>query len=267
MLVAIPTQNLFTMAKQLLIYETAVPLNPARHGDACLDAAAANYAFSAGVNAVPLMAVELLRAAGEYAVVFTPAGDDMLPAAVLGVRGQQNLYLSADAQWQAKYIPAFIRRYPFVFSASADGKTLTLCIDETHPGVNRDGRGQRLFGDDRKPSAYTAGVLKFLQEYQAQFERTRQFGRRLKDLGLLAPMQAEVTTPGGEKIKFGGFFTVSREKLRALDADTLAALARSDELELVYLHLFSMHNFNDVKDRLIGTLPSAEPAAAGAGAG
>jgi hypothetical protein len=213
-----------------------------------------DYAFSAGINAVPLMAVEFLRAATEYAIVFTTAGEDVVPAVVLGVRGDQNLYLSSERQWQAQYIPAFIRRYPFVFSSSADGKTLTLCIDESHPGVNRDGRGERLFADDGKPTPYVERVLKFLQEYQAHFERTRQFGRRIKELGLLEPMQAQVTTPKGEKLSLSGFLSVSREKLRQLDGDALASLAKTDELELLYLQLHSMRNFNEVKDRLIGTL-------------
>ena len=254
------------MAKQLLIYESAVPVSDARHGQMSLDPEP-TYAFSAGVNAVPLMAVEFIRASTEYAIVFTAAGEDVLPAAVLGVRPDQNLYLSADAHWQAKYIPAFIRRYPFVFSASADGKTLTLCIDESHPGLNREGRGQRLFGDDAKPSAYTGQVLKFLQDYQAQFERTRLFGKRLKELGLLEPMQAQVTTPKGDKLTLNGFMAVPRSKLRALDGAALESLAKTDELELLYLHLYSMRNFNEVKDRLIGSLPAdpvenlpAEPA-------
>lgn len=241
------------MTKQLLIYQSAVPVSAARHANVSLEPIA-DYAFSAGINAVPLMAVEFLRAATEYAIVFTQAGDDVLPAAVLGVRGDQNLYLSADQQWQARYIPAFIRRYPFVFSSSADGKTLTLCIDESHPGVNREGRGERLFGDDAKPTPYVERVLKFLQEYQAHFERTRQFGRRIRELGLLEPMQAQVTTPKGEKLSLSGFLSVSREKLRQLDGDALATLAKTDELELLYLQLHSMRNFNDVKDRLIGTL-------------
>ena len=168
------------MTKQLLIYQSAVPVSAARHGKISFDPAD-NYAFTAGINAVPLMAVEFLRAATEYAIVFTEAGEDVMPAAVLGVRGEQNLYLSADAQWQAKYVPAFIRRYPFVFSASDDGKSLTLCVDETHPGFNRDARGQRLFTDEGAPSVYVEQVLKFLQEYQSQFERTRVFGKRLRD--------------------------------------------------------------------------------------
>jgi SapC len=243
------------MAKQLLIYESAVPVSAARHGSMSFEPVA-NYAFSAGINAVPLMAVEFIRAATEYAIVFAAGGDDVMPAAVLGVRPDQNLYLSADSQWQAKYVPAFIRRYPFVFSASADRKTLTLCIDESHPGLNSAGRGQRLFGDDAKPSPYTEQVLKFLQEYQAHFERTRVFGKKLKDLDLLEPMQAQVTTPKGEKLTLGGFMAVSRAKLRALDGEALASLAKTDELELLYLHLYSMRNFSDVKDRLIGSLSS-----------
>jgi hypothetical protein len=239
------------LAKQLLIYESAVPVSDARHRHVSV-AAAGDHAFSAGINAVPLMAVEFLHAAAEYVIVFTDSGGEVLPAAVLGVRDQQNLYLSAERQWQARYVPAFIRRYPFVFSRSDDGQTFTLCIDESHPGVNREGRGERLFGDDGKPSAYVERVLRFLQEYQAQFERTRAFGRRVKELGLLEPMQAQLVTPQGDKLSLSGFFGVRREQLRALSDETLGSLARSDELELLYLQMHSMRNFEDVKDRLVG---------------
>ena len=242
------------MTKQLLIYETAVPVSPARHGRHSIEVSG-NYAFSAGINAVPLMAVEILRAATEYAVVFTAVGDDVMPAVVLGVKGDQNLYLGPDGQWNAKYIPAFIRRYPFVFSASADNQTLTLCVDEAYPGLNTEGRGARLFGDDGKPAPYVDQVLAFLKEYQAHFVRTQAFGKRLKESGLLEPMQAKVTTPGGATLSLTGFLAVNRGRLRELPADQLAALAKTDELELLYLHLYSMRNFADVKDRLIGSLP------------
>ena len=241
------------MTKQLLIYETAVPVSAARHRDVSIEAGA-GYAFSAVVNAVPLMAVEMPFAASEYAIVFTAAGDDVLPAAVLGVRNEQNLYLTVNGQWKARYIPAFIRRYPFVFSSSADGKTLTLCVDESYPGINRAGKGNRLFGDDGKPTDYVEQILKFLQQYQAHFERTRAFGRRAKELGLLEAMQAEVSTPSGEKLKLSGFLAVNRTKLNSLSGDELATLAGNDELELLYLHLQSMRNFAGMKDRLIGSL-------------
>jgi hypothetical protein len=251
------------LSKQLLIYETAVPVSPARHARHSVEVGR-DYAFASGINAVPLMAVEILRAATEYAVVFTQAGDEVMPAVVLGVKGDQNLYLGPDGQWKAKYIPAFVRRYPFVFSTSSDAKTLTLCIDEAYPGLNTDGRGERLFTDDGRPSPYVERVLTFLKEYQTQFMRTQALGRKLKELGLLEPMQAKVTTPAGSSMALTGFLAAKRSRLRDLPAEQLQALAKTDELELLYLHLYSLRNFNDVKDRLVGALVSEADTAAGA---
>jgi hypothetical protein len=246
------------MTKQMLIYETVVPVSYSRHADASVEPSS-SYAFAAGVNAVPLMAAEFPHAAPEFAIVFTEAAGDVTPAVVLGVRGHQNLYLTDDAQWHARYVPAFVRRYPFVFASSEDQQTLTLCIDETCPGFNREGRGQRLFGEDGKPTAYVEQVMKFLREYQAQFDRTRQFGRRLKELGLLEPMQVTLTTPAGDKQGLGGFLGVQRDRLRNLGGDELASLARTDQLELLFLHLQSLRNFNEVKTRYLGSLgPSAD---------
>ena len=252
------------MTKQLLFYEHAVAVSAARHADLCIETGA-GYAFAAHASAVPLMAVEFIAAASEYAIVFTAAGEDVVPAVVLGLRTDQNLFVGQDAKWQAKYVPAFIRRYPFVFSTSADRKTLTLCLDEPYAGLNRDGLGQRLFDEQRKPSAYTQRVLKFLQDFQAHFQRTRLFCQRLKELEVLEPMGVQVPGTGGEKLSIGGFMVASRKKLRDLPADKLVELAKSDELELLHLHLYSLRNFAGMKDRLIGSLPlDAAESAAGA---
>jgi hypothetical protein len=250
------------MPKQLLIYDTPVALSAEKHRDVSVDASA-GYSFSAGVNAAPLMTVEMLHAAAEYAIVFAGSGDDIVPVTVLGMRNAQNLFLSPASEWSAEYIPAFLRCYPFVFAASADHKTVTLCIDESHVGVNRENRGQRLFDDDGQPSAYTQGMLKFLQEYRHQFQRSKLFCQRLAAHGLLEPMRAEISTPDGEKTSLANFLAVSRTRVRELGAEALADLARTDELELLYLHLYSMRNFKDIKARLMNskTQPVPEVAA------
>lgn len=248
------------MPKQSLIYETVVPISATRHADVSVDAVQ-DYTFSASVNAVPLMAVEFVAAASEYAIVFTTVGEDVVPAVVLGVGGGHNLYLSGDRQWQARYVPAFIRRYPFVFAGNADGKTLSVCIDESCPAVNRDGRGERLFTHDGKPTSYVKQVLRFLREYQTHFERTRRFGQTVRELGLLEPIKAQLATPEGRQVGLTGMLSVNRRKLRELAPERLAALARSDELELLYLQLHSLRNFVAVKDRLLGRLRDEAAAA------
>lgn len=181
----------------------------------------------------------------------TIAYDGVMPVAILGARQDENLYLIDDGGWRAKYMPAFIRRYPFVFSPSADGKTSTLCVDEAYVGVNFQGRGQALFSEDGAQTPYVDNVLKFLQEYGAQFLRTQAFCKKLRELDLLESIQAQFTLGTGEKMSLSGFQVVSRDRLKALPAETLHQLAATNALELIYLHLQSMRNFNEVKDRLI----------------
>jgi hypothetical protein len=192
-----------TLATRLMIYETAVPVSHARHGNWSLQVGT-DYAFCRNVNSVPLMAAEFASAALEYAVVFGGTGAAVMPVTVLGVRTNENLYVTKEGGWQAKYIPAFVRRYPFVFSSGPEDKRFTLCIDEDFPGFNQSGRGERLFGDNGKPTPYVENVLKFLGQYQLEFQRTQAFCKKLKDLNLLKPMQAQLKLGSGERMTLGG---------------------------------------------------------------
>lgn len=243
------------MSPQLLFYKTAVPLSSGRHAQ-CAVETDRGHGFTRGVNSVPLTAVEFPLAAAEYPIVFARTGGQVLPVVVLGARKSENLYLGPDERWLARYVPAFVRRYPFVFADSDrdDGKTLTLCIDEAHPGVNFQGRGQVLFGPEGKPAAYVQDVLKFAQEYRAQGLRTQAFTRRLDELGLLEPMQAEFEVGGAAPLRLGGFLVVGRDRLKAVAGARLDAMLKTDELELIYLHLQSLRNFGSLRERLCGAL-------------
>ena len=163
-----------------------------------------------------------------------------MPAIVLGVRDGENLYVGENGRWQGKYIPAFVRRYPFVFSQDKDGKNFILHVDERFEGMNEAGRGERLFNSDGAHTQYFKSILTFLQDYQARFQRTKAFCRRLEDLKLLQPMQAQFNLNTGEQRTLSGFMTIDREKLKALSGDVLAEMARRDELECAYLHLASI---------------------------
>lgn len=246
------------MSTQLLIYETAVPVSNGRHGKASIEPGK-GYGFARKINSVPLTAVEFPLAAAEYAIVFAQSGSEVVPVVILGARAGENLYVKDDDGWNARYVPAFVRRYPFVFAAKDDAKTFTLCVDEAFQGLNFQGRGQALFDAQGKQTPYVDNVLRFLQEYTAQFARTQAFCRKLAELKLLEPMQAQFTLASGQKMSLTGFHAVDRKRLKALPAETLAQMAGTDELELIYLHLQSLRNFVSVKDKLVLSVP--EPAA------
>lgn len=244
------------MTKQLMIYERAVPISSERHRDWSLEAGR-NYAFAKEVNSVPLLAAEFIAAATDYAIVF--AGDDknIFPSVILGMRANENNAVDAEGNWTGGYVPAFLRRYPFVFARSDDGKTFTLCIDEEHEGFNKDGKGERLFDAEGKRTRYLESMLTFTREYQGLFDRTQLFCKRLMDHDLLKPAQAQFSLPGGQSAQLGGFFTLDRDKLKALPAEVLAEMAKTDELELCYVHLQSLNNLTPMARRIAASQAAA----------
>jgi hypothetical protein len=246
------------MSKQLLFYELVTPISNTRHAKWSVRADA-RYKFAAESNAVPLMTVEFIAAAHEFPIVFSTA-DNVLPVAVIGLDADKSLFVANDGSWGSSYIPAFVRRYPFVFSASEDGKTLTLCIDESFEGLDRKGKsGQRLFDDAGVRTPYLESMLQFANAFQGEHQRTRQFGEILKDLDVLEPSEAKITLPDGTSRSLTGFQCVSRAKLKELNPDKLAGMLSNGALELIYLHLYSMRNFDDLVRKL--TVPQPEPAA------
>ena len=234
---------------QLLFYENVAPVSPQRHGELSIERA--DFGFAANVNSVPLMAVEMTAAASEYTIVFAGNEEAVAPVVILGLEGTKNQYVDEDGKWTADYIPAFVRRYPFVFSQQEN--TYTLCVDESWNGCNKDGKGERLFDEKGERTEYLSRMLKFLEESQAHFVRTQTYCQHLKEMDLLEPMKADFTLPGGEKKSLGGFMAVNRDKLRNLAPEKLAELAKTDELELTYIHLLSMNNFRRVLERTAKT--------------
>ncbi len=250
------------MAKQLMIYERAVPVSSQRHRDWSVQTGQ-DYQFARGVNSVPLLAAEFIAAATDHTIVFAGDESNVFPSVILGLRDNENNHVDHEGKWTGGYIPAFLRRYPFVFSRSEDGRTFTLCIDEEFEGFNKDGRGERLFDSEGSRTRFLESMLTFTREYQALFDRTQVFCRRLLENGLLQAGLAQFNLPGGRRTQLGGFFTINRDKLKALPAETLAQMARTDELELCYVHLQSLNNLTPMARRVVGGGAAApEPAEA-----
>lgn len=235
------------MAKQLLIYDNVKPVSKVHHRDWSVKVGD-DFSFAKGINSVPITAVEFPSIAREYAIVFTGQEGVVNPVAMLGVRQDENMYLSSDNKITAKYLPAFLRRYPFVYATVDEGVTLTLCIDETFSGCNQKNIGERLFDANGEQTIYLKNVLGFLNEYQVRFNRTTMFCKKIVELDLLEPMQAQIKPAKGSGITVTGFLTISKKKLKKLSGEQLEALIKTDELELIYLHLQSLRNIDRFAD-------------------
>jgi len=227
---------------ELIFYQSIVPLNGEKHASLKLDTRA-HYGFASHANAVPLVAAEFAEAHKEYAIVFvnTPDGGKAAVALLSAQAGDgHNHFVSAEGQWRANYIPAFVRRYPFV-SARGEAQASVVCIDEASDKWGAD-QGEPLFAPGEQTSVLLKNVLNLLQSYDRDALVTQAFCERLVALDLLEDSAITLTRPGQGEHRFEGFSVVKEDRLKALPAEVVQELFANGSLGVIYAHLMSLSN-------------------------
>lgn len=220
-----------------LFYKNPAPLDAKAHTNLALKE---NFGlgFTKDVNAVPVNLIEMPQVCHFYPIAFSPDAA-ATPVAILGLRNNENLFLTANNQWEENtYIPAYIRRYPFIFSEMPNSEQLSLCVDMGDAIIQKDGP-QRFFDKDGKPSPLSQNALEFCKSYHAAAQHTMEFSKALSESGLLIERAAEINLAGGKKINFAGFRIVDEKKLGELDEKTFLAWRKKGWLPFIYAHLFS----------------------------
>jgi len=241
-------------------YKNIVALNERKHRGLRVRSTR-SYGFAGDTNAVVVAAAEFPFAALEYPIVFLDVAGRVTPVAVLGLEPGQNLFVGEEGGWDARYVPAYVRRYPFMLvRGSSNPEEMTVCIDDASERLN-DNEGDRLFGDEGEPTAYLDQVLAFLKDYDRQARVTEGLCERLAASTLLEPMQANLNLPEGAPRSVGGFLAVNRDALSALGPDQIYALLEKGELELIYSHLLSLGNFGALADRQRARTTQPQPTA------
>lgn len=246
------------MTKQAMIYDNIQPLSDKHRS---WSVSVEDFNFIKNHNSVPLLATEIPFASAEYPVIFSATGGpgEYIPLAVMGLKEGQNLFVTEEGQMSTRYIPAFIRRYPFVL-ASTKNDTLTVCIDEDSKACFPDGsKGKRLFDDNGEQADHLKEVIGFLKDYQHRAEMTKAFCKKLHDLDLLEPMRAEIKFKDRKDadLTLGGFFVVRREKLKAISDADILDLFKKDGMELIYSHMQSLSNINVLMNKMNKDLQDA----------
>lgn len=237
------------MTRQLLIYDRMVPISAENHGDVWIQATG-RYDVAARLNAIPLLGPEFIEAGLDHPVVFLRDGGGLFPVALMGLRPDRNEHVADDGRWDDSYLPAFLRRYPFALAkgTSPQPDVLTLCLDESYAGVNRAGRGDRLFDSEGNQTAFLRRAIDLAAEFHSQHHRTAAFCQRLDALGLFDPAEAEFTYWSGRAGSLGGFSVINRGRLRALPEAEAMQLFAAGGLEMVHAHLASLHRIDKLRD-------------------
>jgi hypothetical protein len=234
---------------EALFYVSPEPLSKEAHAGLGLKNLETPYAFTARTHLVPLTVTEFGPAALCYPIIFI--GPEKTPVAVMGVNADENLFVDEKGGYAPDaYLPAYIRRYPFVLANDAAAQRMVVCIDTKAPmiGDNPDAP----FFENGEPSAYTKGAIDFCNNFEQEAQRTQSFVNLLKELDLFEDKTATYSPPGPDgqpsaPQTIAQYQGVSEAKLNALSAEKMKDLASNGALSQIYAHLMSLFGW----DRLI----------------
>jgi len=228
-----------------MFYQKPVVLNEKEHKDWKIEAVE-DFKFAKKTNSVYLMSAEFVVASKEYPVVFIRNNEVVTPIALLGIKDDTNQFIWPKGVWDADYIPAYVRRYPFIPAIKEGTDELILCIDESYKGLNSKKAKLALFDKDGKPDVVTQQAINLLQSYNEENKVTDTFCQKLVNLDLLEEAHVGGATSKGEQVAMGGFMRVSQAKFAKLNAKTVKELFDLGALELIYAHLQSMVNLKNL---------------------
>jgi hypothetical protein len=235
---------------EMLFYQKPVRLNIVTHSKLRFSPLT-NFDFSAKVSSVPLIAAEFPVACRQYPIVFIEGPNGILSAqAVLSLEQHRNSFLDDNGNWTATYVPAFIRRYPFVL-AEIVGKPddFDVTFDEASGCFDKK-KGELLLDEQGVPTKFLQEQIDFLQLFHAEFKRTELFLEALKKEDLLTPYNVDIVR-GGDQARFAirSAMVINETKLQNLAAEKASVYLKNGFLALMYAQLISLQSFLALANR------------------
>ena len=243
-----------TLSGNVMFYKKPQPLSPEQHGGLGVKQIDQPFGFLREAHAVPITITEFGMGGTAYPIVFV--GEDYAPIAVMGVRQNENLFVTDAGRTEEDfYLPAFVRRYPFVFANDQDGDRLLLCVDRDAPMVSN--QPDVPFFNNGEATDFTTNAIEFCKEYERQRRATSEFVKVIRDLDLF---EAKTVTfqprgqdgqPNGEQQKIADYYAVDENKLNALPIEKFNELRENGALGAIYAHLISLLNWQRVINRAV----------------
>ncbi|NIV18739.1 MAG: multidrug transporter [Woeseiaceae bacterium] len=180
-------------------------------------------------------------------------GGELLPVALFGFEQGENLFLD-DSGWDAAYVPAMIRREPFLIGYQGseiqkdEEKARVLSIDMDHPRVNKED-GEPLFLPLGGRSDYLEYTASLLEQIYEGLLHSKDFVAALKEHDLIEAATFNITLADGSENQLLGFHVLDEDKVRELSGDVLDSFNKQGFLMPMFMMLASVSNIRGLIDR------------------
>ena len=210
-----------------------------------------NFKHSRNLGAVAIHHKEMIEVSKNYPIFFVKDAGGFSPVALLGIDTDKNLFVNKSGEWvKGKYIPTLIRLYPFVFTKTdkENENSVSIAYDKDFDGLNNG--GERFLKDDSSLTEFGDRVMKFAEDVFTSLNQTKQMLAILNDLELFSQVDITLGKDTDNQYKINGLFQINTEKLNKLSDENLLKITKSGILHLIYNHLDSATNFDNLVSRV-----------------
>lgn len=233
-------------ANNPLFYRRVVALDREKHRKSRIARPQQPFGFAQGTQFIPAVVDEFASACREFAILFVPGPNHPSPVFVVGFSTGQNLLVTKTGEWSGTYVPAFVRRYPFI-RGDVEGGDPVICVDQDYEGLNE--KSGEAFFDGEEQTPYLQQQVALVNAYYEASRRTEEFCHLVQQSNLLKSITIDVRTPSGTTAVHG-LLAIDEEKLNALAEKEFEKLRKGGWLPAIYAQLISLGSIGQLSARL-----------------
>lgn len=238
------------MSTQLLFYKEPTVLEKDKHADLTFKREG-SYSFASAMNSAPLAGVEFTQACHDHPILFVKnEKSGFIPVVLLSLKKDSH---DLGDDWGGKYVPAFIRRYPF--GVTPEG---AIVFDKEAPHFS--GGGDAIFDENKEPTETLKQIVGFLRSVDTGYAETEEFCRALAEKEILQPLNRALKF-GEQQVNLTDLYRIDEAKLYELDEKELHTWFKNKWIAWCHSHLHSLAELNGVAKRHMDALEAQAPKA------
>ena len=203
-----------------------------------------DFSYAKNLTSAPITVTEFFEACKNYPILFAKdKNNDWFASVMLGFKENENIFVDNKGNWdKLHYVPAFVRRYPFVFVEQNEQQQLLLGVEKEFLSIDKKDEKRKLFDDKDENTEFLNNVLNFLNQYQNDSIATKEFIKQLDEWELLEEKVATIINEKKEQFNINGFYIVNEEKLKHLSKKKKEEICNKNASPLITAHLISLSN-------------------------
>ena len=242
------------------MYESIIPVSSETHKNTKI-LPLTSFGFAARTHVVPALPGEFAKGSLHFPIVFLNQENAITPFFLFGLAPKTNVFVNPRGKWLVPYVPAALRRYPFILARGEKEGLFTVCMD-ANSGLFSETEGTSLFNPKGKPGKGLKQAKEFLEIFQQGLSRAEAFYALLKKHDLLSPLNLKLATGKGKERTVLGLMAVDETKLNGLDDKAFLEIRAAGIVPLIYAHLLSLQKIktlNVLVNNPIPAIPSPTP--------